>query len=143
MGWWGLAALGESVVLKFAAADLSHPSPVTGLVRAEKESSMWFAGGHDMSSSSPHGMGHVGRCAHCDKRVYVSRGDAKRAALSLSAAGRRRLRAYRCPHATGTWHLGHLPARVLHGYATREGTLQVPESAFSAVGEGVGDSHVA
>lgn len=86
-----------------------------------------------MSSSSPHGVGHVGRCVHCDKRVYVSRGDAKRAALSLPPTERRRLRAYRCPHSEGMWHLGHLPPRVIRGYAPRARLIRTPRSAFSEV----------
>lgn len=58
-------------------------------------------------------------CPVCGKIAYLSRADARRAAKQLDAVGRRegRIRPYRCGD---SWHLGHLPKRVVDGEISRD-----------------------
>lgn len=53
----------------------------------------------------------IGTCADCDKRVYPSSKTARAIAKRIPG---RHMNTYRCPVGNG-WHLGHLPAVVVHG----------------------------
>lgn len=70
---------------------------------------------HRLSSTDWEGQarhGHtIGKCAPCDKYIYISRKAARRVRGNLrQAADRGRLNAYQCPHTDGWWHLGNLPS---------------------------------
>jgi hypothetical protein len=53
----------------------------------------------------------------CRKIRYYSRRDARRARRHLYSG---HLQAYRCKACGGAWHLGHLPAVVLHGLRSKQ-----------------------
>lgn len=58
---------------------------------------------------------HVAICATCGKRSFETRSAARSAAHADGITGQR-MNAYRCGD---LWHLGHLPAAVKAGNATR------------------------
>jgi hypothetical protein len=71
--------------------------------------------GYPANARLPFGTFSHGRCHPCDKYIYASRDDARRAAR-VHHPGDDGLRAYRCPKAQGRWHYGHIPDWKVQGY---------------------------
>lgn len=63
------------------------------------------------------GRFHDSVCTLHGKRLYASRAIARWNLRVMGAAGRG-MRAYRCTHVPGSWHVGHLPAPVRRGHIT-------------------------
>lgn len=74
--------------------------------------------GYPANARLPFGTFSHGRCPPCDKYIYASRDDARRAAR-VHHPGDDGLRAYRCPHIKGRWHYGHIPDWKVQGYESR------------------------
>lgn len=59
--------------------------------------------------------GYIGTCPESGKRQFTSR---RTAAATAKQIRGRHMSAYRCDECE-FWHLGHLPANVVHGFADR------------------------
>lgn len=75
-------------------------------------------GGTYRIDNSP-AVGHVGVCDPHGKRLYTSRGRAKKAIREFPG-NRDGLHAYRCDAVDGMWHIGRLPPAVRYGLKTTD-----------------------
>lgn len=60
-------------------------------------------------------IGNLSWCVAHGKKTFASRKTARRAIRLLHDT---QMREYRCDHADGLWHIGHLPQATLRGRMT-------------------------